>query len=128
VDRAALSVHEFLDFATDVRSIVGNRKTYFLQLDWLTTGGLIAFMADLQVAPHPPGGELLNMNDEVKARVAAHIRQYPQDYEAFIGPSLTDPEAIAFLESHPSALQLERKLGESTVHILLSPQSRTAIR
>src|SRR4051812_13456729 len=46
-------------------------------------------------------GELLSVNDAVKVDVASHIRSHPAAYEAFIGPSLTDPEARAFLESHP---------------------------
>jgi hypothetical protein len=120
VDGGTVPVREFLEFATEVRSIVGNRKTYFLQMGWTTTGALIAFMADLQVADHPLGGELLDMNDDVKASVAAHIRAHPQDYEAFIGPSLDDPEARAFLDSHPAAVRIEKTLGTATVHILLA--------
>ena len=120
VDGGTVTVREFLEFATDVRSIVGNRKTYFLQVGWTTSGALIAFMADLQVADHPLGGELLNMNDDVKASVAAHIRAHPQEYEAFIGPSLTDLEAVAFVESHPGTVTLRRMLGSSTVYILLA--------
>jgi hypothetical protein len=120
VDGGTVSMPQYLNFVTDVRSLIGNRKTYFLQIGWTTTGALIAFLGDLDIAPHPLGGELLNLNDEVKASVASDIRMHPQNYEAFIGPSLTDPEARAFLESHPDAQRIERKLGDSTVHILLS--------
>jgi hypothetical protein len=52
--------------------------------------------------------------------VARDIRAHPEAYEAFIGPSLSDAEAQAFLESHPGAIRLQRQLGDSTVHILLS--------
>jgi hypothetical protein len=120
VEGGTVSMREFLEFATEVRSIVGSRKTYFLQVGWTTTGSLIAFMADLQIAPHPIGGEMLNMNDDIKASVAAHIRAHPQDYESFIGPSLDDPEARAFLESHPGAVRIEKPLGTDTVHVLLA--------
>ena len=120
VDGGTVSVREFLEFATDVRSIVGNQKTYFLQIGWTRTGSLLAFMADLQVARHPFGGEVLNMNDDVKANVAQYMRTHPEDCDAFIGPSLDDPEARAFLESHPNAVTLRRMLGPSTVFILLS--------
>ena len=116
----SVSVPEFLAFATEVHDIVGQRKTFYLKIGWTAGGGLIAFMADLVPAPHPLGGELLSVNDTVKVDVAQHIRTHPQDYEAFIGPSLSDPEAEAFLESHPGAVTLERRLGESAIYILLS--------
>jgi hypothetical protein len=107
----SVSVPEFLVFATKVHELVGQRKTYFLQIGWTAGGGLIAFMADLMPAPYPLGGELLSVNDAVRAQVAQHIRTHPQDYEAFIGPSLSDPEAQAFLESHPGAVTEKRRLG-----------------
>jgi len=115
----AMSVREFDIFLTGVREVVGQRKTYFVRIGWIA-GGLIAFVADLMPAPHPIGGDLLTINDRVRTQVADHIRAHPRDYEAFIGPSLTDPEAQAFLESHPGAVILERPLGASTVYILLS--------
>jgi hypothetical protein len=115
-----VSTSQFQEFAGQVRAIVGARKTYFVRVDWIA-GGLIAFLVDLTPAPHPPGGDLLTLNDSVRERIAEHIRAHPRDYEAFIGPSLAGPEAKAFLESHPGAVKLERKLGESTVTIILSP-------
>jgi hypothetical protein len=115
----AISVREFETFLTGVREAVGQRKTYFVRIGWIA-GGLIAFVADLMPAPYPIGGDLLTINDRVRAQVGDHIRTHPQDYEAFIGPSLTGPEARAFLESHPGAVILERRLGAATVYILLS--------
>jgi hypothetical protein len=120
VDGGTVSIREFLTFATEIKQLVGQRKTYFLQIGWTTTGALIAFMADLQVASHPLGGELLNINDQTKAIVAEYIRAHPQEYGAFIGPSLDDPEARAFLSSHPGAAQIQRTLGTATVHVLLA--------
>lgn len=115
----SITVGEFLASAAEIHAIVGQRKTYFLRSDWIA-GGLIAFVADLTPAPHPPGGDVLTINDNVRTQIADHIRTHPRDYEAFIGPSLTGPEPQAFLESHPGAVQLERRLGGSTIHILLS--------
>ena len=37
-----------------------------------------------------------------------------------MGPSLTEPEARAFLEAHAGAVTMERRLGGATVYILLS--------
>jgi hypothetical protein len=116
-----VSVGEFQHFASDLRMLIGDRKTYCLRVDWIA-GGLFAFLADLTPAPHPPAGDLLSFNDGVHARVADDIRVHPADYEAFIGPSLTGFEAQAFLQSHPDAVSLERTLGKLTVHILLSHQ------
>lgn len=119
LDNPAVSVRQFDDLASDIRALVGRRKTYWLRTDWIS-GGLVAFAADLVPAPHPLGGEILSVNDEIKMEVARDIRAHPEAYEAFLGPSLADPEAKAFLESHPGAVRLQRRLGESTVHILLS--------
>jgi len=116
-----ISVGEFMELVAELHEIVGHRKTYLLSSDHIT-GGLIAFAADLTPAPHPPGGDILTINDEVRAQVADHIRSHPRDYGAFIGPSLDQPEPRAFLESHPGTVQLERKLGDTSFHILLSPE------
>ena len=100
---------------------MGHRKTYLLPSDNIA-GGLIAFAADLTPAPHPPGGDILTVNDDVRLQIADHIRSHPRDYGAFIGPSLDQPEPRAFLESHPGTVQLERKLGDATFHILIAPE------
>jgi len=120
----ALSVREFDTFASDLRAVIGARKTYVVRLgsiagSWIA-GGLIEFVADLTPAPHPLGGDLFTFNDQVRSHIADHIAAHPSDYEAFIGPSWTDPEARAFLESHAGAVKLEERLGDSTVCILLS--------
>jgi hypothetical protein len=115
----SMSVGEFLNFSDGLHTIIGQRKTYLVRIDWIA-GGLIAFLADLTPAPHPPGGDLLTINDNVRTRIANHIRTHPQDYEAFIGPSISDPEAQAFLESHPGAVAEKRRVGGSDVYILLS--------
>jgi hypothetical protein len=117
----AVSVNEFQHFASELHRLVGDRKAYCVRVDWIA-GGLFAFLADLTPAPHPPAGDLLSINDSVRARVADDIRAHPEDYGAFIGPSLTGVEARAFLQSHPGAVSLERTLGKLTVHVLLSHQ------
>jgi hypothetical protein len=63
---------------------------------------------------------VLTINGGVRLDVAAHIRAHPLDYGALIGPSLSDFEAQAFLDSHPGASVLKRPLGPSTVYILVS--------
>jgi hypothetical protein len=64
--------------------------------------------------------DLLTINDSVRTRIAEHIRARPEDYEAFVGPSLKMPEALAFMESHQGAVSLERTVGRATVHVLPS--------
>jgi hypothetical protein len=115
-----VSAAEFRDFAKEIRAVVGARKTYVERISWIA-GGLIAFSADLTPAPHPPGGDLLTINDSIRARIAEHIRAHPVDYQALIGPSLKTPEAEAFIESHPGVVSLERIVGRATVNVLLSP-------
>jgi hypothetical protein len=115
----AVSAGEFRDFAEEIRAVVGARKTYVERIGWIA-GGLIAFAADLTPAPHPPGGDLLTINDSVRIRIAEHIQAHPADYEALISPSLETPEAQAFVQSHPDLVSLKRIVGPSTVNILLS--------
>jgi hypothetical protein len=45
---------------------------------------------------------------------------YNLSIATFIGPSLKTPEALAFVQSHPGAVSLERIVGRATVNILLS--------
>ena len=67
LSRTQSRFREFLEFVTEVHDVVGQRKTY--SSDWRDHGRrLIAFMADLMLAPHPLGGELLSVNDAVKAK------------------------------------------------------------
>lgn len=47
------------------------------------------------------------MNGPLRAVIADDIRQRPDEYECFIGLSLAEPEARAFLESHGNASIIE---------------------
>lgn len=115
-----VSLRQFDNLTAEIHALVEDRKTYFLRSEWIS-GGLIALAADLNPAPHPLGGEILTVNDRIKLEIARHIRAHPQDYGAFIGPSLADLEAVAFLESHPGAITFRRMLGSSTFYVLLAP-------
>ena len=119
---SGVSMREFLDVASDVHDIVGSRQTYVRDLGRpYMADGLLYFFADLTPAPAWPDRDTWTINDEVRRAVADRIRARPQEFECFIASSLDGPEAAAFLETHPDAERLERRLGRATLYILLSP-------
>ncbi len=123
---AGLSMRAFLDFATGVHGIVGTRKTIVTDLGGRAWTGALYFLADLTPAPYPFDRETMAINADLRAAVVDHIRAHPSDYECLIGTSLQDPEAVAFLETHPGAVEHQWMLpagdlrGPQTVHILLA--------
>jgi hypothetical protein len=60
------------------------------------------------------------LNERAHLRVVDDMRTHPDLYEAFIGQSLTNPDARAFLDGHPDAARSERRIDGETVHILLA--------
>ena len=123
---ADLSMRAFLDFAAGVHGIVGTRKTIVTDLGGRAWTGALYFLADLTPAPYPFDRETMAINADLRAAVVDHIRAHPSDYECLIGTSLQDPEAVAFLETHPGAVEHQWMLpagdlrGPQTVHILLA--------
>jgi hypothetical protein len=118
-DGNMVSRRSWLDFAGDVRGIVGDRKTYVAGLPFMTSGALY-FLADLTPAPVPLDGDTMILNERAHARVLEDMRAHPDLYEAFIGGSLANLDARTFLEGHPDAARIDRRLDGETVHILLA--------
>jgi len=114
-----VSRRSWLDFAGDVRATVGDRKTYVAGVPFMTSGAL-SFLADLTPAPFPLDGDTMILNERAHLRVVNDMRTHPDVYEAFIGRSLTNPDARAFLDGHPDAARIERRIDGETVHILLA--------
>ena len=118
-----LTMRAFLDFATEIHRLAGGRKTYVGAFSQVWTGSLY-FFADLTPAPYPLDRETMMINDQLRARVVEHIRSHPDLYGCYIGGSLDDPEAQAFLSAHPDAERLERPLGGRAIHVLLARNPR----
>ena len=114
-----VSRRSWLDFAGDVRAIVGDRKTYVAGVPFMTSGALY-FLADLTPAPFPLDGDTMILNERAHRRVLDDMRMHPDRYEAFIGGSLNSSDAGAFLDGHPDATRVERRLDGETVYILLT--------
>ena len=108
-----------LDFANEIRAIVGTRKTYVGTIGPMWSGTLL-FLADLTPAPYPLDRDTMTINEVLEARVVEHIRTHPDDYECLIGDSLESPEALAFLAAHPGAERLERRFGNVPIYVLLT--------
>jgi len=119
---SGLSVRSFLDLASELHETVGQRKTYIGPLGSVYTG-LLYFMADLTPAPYPLDLETMTINGNMRALVIDHMRKHPEDYECFIGTSLSETEAEVFLEAHPDALTLTRQLGPTMIYVLLARTS-----
>jgi hypothetical protein len=118
----SLGMREWLDFATDVHTVVGSRKTYVADVGGVWTGPLY-FFADLTPAPYPLDRDTMTLNRTLLRRVAAHIGAHPDEYECFIGSELDAPDAQAFLRGHPAARRIDRLLKDRTIHILLAPST-----
>ena len=105
----AASMRTFLEFASDIHDLVGQRKTYVASIGNIYTG-LLYFMADLTPAPYPLDLETMTINARLREIVLDHMRTYPDDYECFIGTSLEQTEAV-FLELHPGAVTVQRRMA-----------------
>jgi hypothetical protein len=116
---SGLSVRSFLDFASELHDTIGPRKTYIAAVGSVYTG-LLYFMADLTPAPYPLELETMVINRNMRDLVIDHMRAHPEDYECFIGTSLSQAEAQVFLDGHPGALTLERNLGPTMLYVLLA--------
>ena len=118
-DTTIVSRRSWLDFAGDLRDIVGDRTTYVARMPFMTSGAWY-FFADLTPAPVPLDGDTMILNERDHLRVLDDMRTHPDRYEAFVGGSLNHPDAKAFLDGHPDATRIDRRLDGETVHILLA--------
>jgi hypothetical protein len=118
-DSSGLSMRTFLEFASDIHDLVGQRKTYIGPLGNIYTG-LLYFMADLTPAPYPLDLETMTINAKMRELVIDHMRTHPEDYECFIGTSLEQTEARVFLDLHPGTVTVERRMGPATIYVLLA--------
>jgi hypothetical protein len=118
-DNSGLSMRTFLDSASDIHDLVGQRKTYIASIGNIYTG-LLYFMADLTPAPYPLDLETMTINAKMREIVIDHMRTHPEDYECFIGTSLEQTEARVFLELHPGAVTVQRRMGPVMLYVLLA--------
>jgi hypothetical protein len=118
-DSSGLSMRTFLEFASDIHDLVGQRKTYIARLGNIYTG-LLYFMADLTPAPYPLDLETMTINARMRGLVIDHMRTHPGDYECFIGTSLEETEAQVFLALHPATVTVPRRMGPATIYVLLA--------
>ena len=65
----------------------------------------------------------MTINGNMRALVIDHMRKHPEEYECFIGTSLSQTEAVVFLEGHPGAVTLTRQLGPELIYVLLARTS-----
>lgn len=102
-----LTMREFLDGATMVHYLAGQRKTYVVT-PWFVNTGAFEFFAGLTPAPYPTS---IPLNDAMRHEIADHIRAHPGDYECLIAPGLDSMEARAFLDGHPHAVSQTLMIG-----------------
>jgi len=109
----------FLEFASDIHDLVGRRRTYIGPIGNIYTG-LLYFMADLTPAPYPLDLETMTINAKLRQIVIDHMRTHPEDYECFIGTSLDQTEARVFMDLHPGAVTVQRRMGPVMLYVLLA--------
>jgi hypothetical protein len=130
---SGLSMHEFLDFASDLHDLVGERKTYVASVSSGCTmtsrgdcvwAGAVLFMADLTPASYPLDRDTMTFNDALRRVASEHIREHPREYDCVIVSSLRAIEAQAFMAGHPDATVVERQLGAHRAYVLMSRDGR----
>jgi hypothetical protein len=119
IGHGALTMREWLDFASEVHRVVGARKTIVVDAGEVWSGALY-FFGDLTPAPLPLERDTMMTNDRLRAEALEHLRAHPEAYECLIGSSLEEPEAKAFVSGHPGTERLLRMLGSTPIHILLA--------
>jgi hypothetical protein len=129
---SGLSMHEFLDFASDLHDLVGARKTYVASVSGGCTmtvrrdcvwAGAMLFMADLTPASYPLDRDTMTFNEALRRIASEHIRDHPREYDCVIVSSLEASEARAFMSGHPDAAVVRRRLGRHPVYVLMSRDS-----
>jgi hypothetical protein len=115
-----VAMRTFLEAASEIRDLIGTRRTF---VDGVTAGaytGLWFFLLDLTPGPVLFERETMIINNEVVDMAFEHFQQHVREFDAIIAPGLGAREVRLFLAAHPDAVTAERHIGRETVYVLLS--------
>jgi len=115
-----VSMRQFLEEASAVRELIGNRKTYVQDFPG-TYVGLVYFMLDLDPAPYLLDKHLMIINTKLEQEALVYFKDRADQCEAMIAVDKNSPEVAIFEEAHPHAAILNRFLGKRPYYLLLAP-------
>jgi hypothetical protein len=114
------AMRTFLDAASEIRALIGTRRTYVDSVTASGYTGLWYFLLDLTPGPILFERETMVINDSLAKEATDHFRSHVREFEAVIAPDLGSREVQAFLEANPTAERIKRSIDGSPVYILLS--------
>jgi hypothetical protein len=110
----------FLEAASEIRDVIGTRRTF---VDGAAAGaysGLWYFILDLTPGPVLFDRETMVINNAIADEAFDHFQRHVREFDAVIAPALDSREVRAFLAAHPNAATIQRRIGNAPVYVLVS--------
>lgn len=121
VAAGGVPMRQFLEEMTEIKSLVGNRRTFVSGMGSVYTG-LVYFMGDLTPAHYLLERETMTINSLLSQEVMTDLRRRIGDVECVMVRDIWLDEAKMFLEAHPEATIEQRMLAGARVFVLLAAQ------
>lgn len=120
VTAGSVPMRQFLEEASELHRLIGDRKTYLTSINSVYTG-LVYFMADLTPAEKLLERETMTINSLISQDVLNDYRGRARDVECVVVRDPQMDEGKIFLLAHPGARVEQRPLAGSPVFVLLAP-------
>lgn len=112
-------MRKFLQDATELRRLIGNRPTFVHSAAPYYTG-LVYFMSDLTPAPYLYDVETMLINDRLQTHAWSHFQERIKEVECVIVSSTDAFEARMFLAANPTATVIPRTLGTASLLVIMA--------
>jgi hypothetical protein len=112
----------FLEFATDLRELVGTRRVYIAETIGIYAS-LYYFIADLTPAPFLGDPDTMLIHTARREAALAHMRRHIDEFDCLVVARLDSQEARVFLAANPGAEVVRRELAATPVFVILGRPS-----
>jgi len=112
-------MRKFLEDATALRDLIGDRPTYVEGATPYYTG-LVYFMLDLTPAPFLFDKETMIINDAIFEQHAEYFRTRIHEVKCLVARSMAAEESQAFIAAYPHAVALRKTLGAASIIVMLA--------
>jgi hypothetical protein len=117
-----VSMPEFVAWASDLKQLVGDRKTYIEFVPTVLTG-LVYFAADLRQGPYQYDRETMVLNGFMLREWFSYFNAHVSEFDCVITQNLFSREAEIFLKAFPETAVIERRIGPHPFYVLLRNNS-----